>query len=425
MDQDTRCAHAHTPPGAKFCPECGASLATPAARPRHRIEIRQEIGTAQGEVAGLKVERIEGGVTVTHGHVIEIHNPSPEALERLMAARQVTTEVRVGDDRASPGISPEQASQLGAELEAIQQAIHRLEKQGQRIDEVDVGKLRFGRVELLLKQAVLLRAEADQMFLEQIRAQPSRIDDMWSRATDGRATMDLADFLQDFDAEAHENTLRKARSLLQEARELEPHNAEVLLHLAEVMDQLEEDSGEIDKLLYSVIHLLDPPRNDSDKFHLAQATYLSAILGDRTPHPDMLNKARNLFAQLGRTDWVEQCDLLAGQRATAQPAAAQATQAPLNPTGQWRIQISAGGFMDAALLPNGALQGQQHHPMLQGPLPFSGMWGFDPGQSLLSLQGTVAGMNPFFLSMYLQGQPDGSLFGAGTDGHQYRFMRLG
>ena len=421
MASDPTCQHTEAPAGARFCPQCGASLAaSPAPSREHRVQIDQQVGTAHGKVTGLEVGRIEGNVTLVQGHVIQIDNPSAEVVERLMAARLVDTEVSVGSGQT--GLSVERIRELGAELEDVHRAIQRLERRGDRIDEIDVGEMRIGRVELLLKQAVLLKAEADQMFLDQIGGQRAKIDDLWSHTSNGRATIDLNDWLQDFDADAHEATLRKAETLLEEARTLEPHNAEVLLHLAQVMEQLEEAPEQIDKLLYSVIKLLEPPRSDTDKFHLAQAVFLSATLRDGTPHPDMLNKARMLFTQLGRSDWVEQCDLVAGHQGSALPAAHQAA---LNPAGHWRIQISDGSHMDATLQANGSLQGQQHHPMMPMPVPFNGMWGFDPQQSLLSLQGVVGGMNPFFLNLYLQGQPDGSLVGAGTDGHQYRFMRLG
>ena len=56
--------NAIAPEQARFCPDCGAVLATQTPKQTH-IEVQQDVGQVQGgEVAGVKVGQVHGDLTV-------------------------------------------------------------------------------------------------------------------------------------------------------------------------------------------------------------------------------------------------------------------------------------------------------------------------------------------------------------------------
>jgi hypothetical protein len=70
-----------------------------------------------------------------------------------------------------------------------------------------------------------------------------------------------------------------------------------------------DDRSDEQKLLKRVRKLLDEPKNETEEFRLARATYLLAVTS-RPPKADLLREARDIFRRLEQTKWVEQCDEL-------------------------------------------------------------------------------------------------------------------
>jgi hypothetical protein len=214
-------------------------------------------------------------------------------------------------------------------------------------------------------------------------------------------------------------------ALLREANDLDPTNAEVLLHMAEIAGQVSDDPAEERKLLGRVQALVSSPKNETEQFQLAKATYLYGISGD-TPHQEMVETARAIFERLGRVSWVRQCDLIL-HRGSAAPAAA-AFPSPASfpqpsvfqPSGDWQIQVSDGKFLLSTMHPNGFFQTVQ--PGLFG-LQAQGQWGFDPNTRSLVFQGMVNGFQPFALQIFVQVQYGNGFSGIGSDGLQYTFQR--
>jgi hypothetical protein len=424
------CGHEAASATARFCAECGARLGSePEPAPaRTHIDVSTTVGS--GDATGLRVDRIDGPVSVVHNNVFHIRDPSPELLREFGSFKAVSMEVTPGGGEAGgDSVETRRIAALEARVDEVLQEVRDAERRGERVDEVRVGDVRLSRVELLVKQAVLLKAEADQMFFDRIRDNQSELDRMKSASTGATFEIDLGRLLDGFDQEARAGKLQDARRLLEEACRLEPTNAEVLLHLAQVVDQLDEDPHETRRILGQVLRLLDPPRDDTERFHLAQAKFLSAVAGE-TVHTDALRAARDMFRQLGRTDWVRHCDDLLGTHPVVPvpprgnfAAWAPAAPAPFQPVGQWHARMGNGGALGLTLHPGGSLQGIQSPGMFGFDVPFAGQWHFDPGSGALWMQGVVGGTAPFALQIAIQGEREGGWLAIGSDGMQYFLTR--
>jgi hypothetical protein len=227
---------------------------------------------------------------------------------------------------------------------------------------------------------------------------------------------DLAHYLAGFDERAYEAKLTEAHTLLREANHLDPGNVEVMLHLVSVNGQLTTDPTEREQWLYRVQNLLRFQKNDLERFQFAQATYLLAIARDPN-NAEMLRRAREMFAQLGQTGWVEQCDSIL--RSLGGGAAVTGFQ-----PGRWTIQIGdmVRSVMWLDFYPNGMVQGMQRSGLVQAQV--NGQWGFNPANNWLQLNGLVNGFQPFMLSLIFQGiDPQGNLVAQGGDGVTYWFTR--
>ncbi len=388
------------------------------------ITVSQEAETiGPGGMVGVKVGEVNGSVTVVQGNVFHVRDPSPELLERLGATKRLSTEVQPGGGAAPPADpSAPDPRALERPLGEILTQVRAADRRGERVDTVAAGSLRFTRAELTLKEAVLLIAEADQIFLDQVRRDAARGGSVPGPPPSG---LDLAAMLQGFDDEAHSAKLREALSLLREARALEPTNAEVLLHLAKVMDGVGQPPDEVRLVLYQVQRLLESPRSAADTFHLAQATFLLAMHGEM-PHAEQVMVARGLFASIGRGEWVRQCDEVLGRLSGARASSGGGGYgAPgwFEPVGTWRAQLSDGSTARFALLPNGMLQGVQRVTAFGMEAGFAGQWGYDPASRTLQLQGMVNGFTPFVLVIEIQGASGGGFIGYGSDGMQYLLRR--
>lgn len=394
-----------------------------------------EIKNVQGDVIGASISgsgHIVGKEITINGNIIQLVNPSPEAIERLGKVASIPTELRPNQSAEMEGSPSRQEFQrMQKSLDEVLNLVKGLEQQGQRAEEIHAGALNLSRVDLLLKKAVLLKTEADQMYFDQIERNKSKIEQAKAQSKGSTFQLDMNAILAGFDDAAHEAKLQEALGFLQEVNQLAPSNTEALLHLAQVQRQLSDDPHEERKILYRVLNLLNAPKDDTEKFRKAQATFLLATSGEDT-HVDMLRDARAMFEQLGRTSWVRQCDDLlasierrttAGQQASygAPLTPTMAPPAVFQPAGQWRIQVSDGSLIVANFYPNGALQGWQQSGFLTAQ--FAGQWAFIPQAQMLQLQGLINGFQPFMLAITMQGMQNNGYYGVGNDGHGYFFTR--
>ena len=392
----TRCDSA-----ARFCGHCGTRLTERFAE----INVNQNIAAGTEGVTGVQLGEVKGDVTM---NVFQVSLP-PELIAELKA---VPTEVQPPNsgDRVTPSRREAVKQSLGEILDAA--------KRSPEVRAVQMGDVRISRVDLLIKKAVLLKTEAEQMMLDMVTKNKDVVDRAKASSQGREYKLDLADVMRGFDSKTYEAKLKDARQLLEEAVKIDAANTDALLQLVQVRESLEDDQEESRRLLYRVHQLLANPKDDVERFRLAQSTYLSAIMGEFV-HPDMLASARAMFDRLGRVDWVRQCDFISqGNRAAAPPATATAQNFP---AGQWQVQASNGQTSLVTIRPDGTFftQGSSYGIAYQA----QGDWGLDPQSGLLAFQGLINGMQPFALQIGIQAQQDNGFAGFGNDGMQYFFQR--
>ena len=255
------------------------------------------------------------------------------------------------------------------------------------------------RIEVLLKKAMLCRAEADEMFA-------------------------------DSEAPARTKMLQQAYAHLQEANKLDPTNTGVLLEMARLLVELTpDDPTDEAKLLRRVKKFLASPADDNESFQLAQATFLLAASSEPADR-EAIEEARDTFKQLGKSDWVRQCnDALKSLSREPEAAPAASTQpAQLSAAsfvGRWHVDIAAmvASTMLLELYPNGACQGSQQIPWM-GTVPFQGgNWMFEPFNRVLQIQGMI-NFAPFNLAILIQGAEGSGYVGIDNQNIAYHFKRM-
>jgi hypothetical protein len=445
MQSCPHCQFSEIPEGSRFCPNCGNKLgeieAPSAKSPTATMQVKQDVGRIEGgaKAIGAEIGQIAGGLTVVNGNVIQVHDPSPEFLEHLEAFNGIPVEMQPGKGQGTA------RARLGQRLDAVETSVQEVmsqvrqaETQGHKVDHLEVGGVQVSRGELLVKQAVLLESEAEQMMMDQIGKQRGQIEQ--GNAQAGRQfQIDRANYLQGFDWQAYQEKLKQAYDLLVEANALEPTNADVLLHQARLAGDLEH-SEEAGRLLYKVMKLVENPKNEQEKFWLAQALYLSAVQ-KYALHEGMLRQARQLFEQLGRTSWVEQCYLmlqtmarqgggnLRGGGQAWIPAGPQpvmpAGMPAFNPIGQWQVRGANGAVFQIRYDPNGACVGMMQPGPTGGVSQFQGVWAFNPMQMVLQSQGWIDGTWPYNSAVQVVGFQQGVFVTRGADGLLYYYARMG
>ena len=288
-----------------------------------------------------------------------------------------------------------------------------------------------------MKKAVLLKTEADQMLIDHASKKTAR-------QPGPSFQVDLNKIFEDFDESTWTKKLKEAYALLEEANQIDTTDTEVLLHIAQLLIVLTpDDPSDEQRVLYRIQNLLNAPRDDVERFRLAQTTFLLAS----THKPmlmDSIRDARLMFDKLGRPEWVRQCDdLLASTgyspvpgmgmpyvqpapdpwtNVTAGPVQPAAPPAVFQPAGQWHVQITDGTQMSLNLYPNGTFEAiQQGYGLsIQG----TGQWAFSPYNNMLQLQGLINGFQPFMLGIIIQSPQGTGYFGIGSDGHGYNMMRV-
>jgi hypothetical protein len=386
------------------------------------------INNNQGDLIGAGAKGVVA--REIHGNVINLYVNSQELVDRLNQLDQMPTEVKQNEAAGMQGnrsaVHPEQLLESINELLEIVKSSNR---HGGKVSEVKAGDFHISQVELLLKKAILVKSDADQMYFEQMaRNKPKG---------SGTFQVDLNQMLAGFDLKAHTAKLQEAYDLLEDANKLEPANTEVLLHMAQLLIELTpDDPTDEERLLRRIQNLLIAPKDDAERFRLAQATFLLATSGDQI-HAQSLKDARTMFEKLGRNEWVRQCDdlLLASsnlpynqqyeQPQQNQPGQQGQQREGFQPVGRWNIQVS--DFMGSTMLlnlhPNGYFDATQQTAVYGVIAQASGQWAWNPYQQMLQLQGMVNGFQPIMLGISIYNQVGNTYYGMGTDGYNYNFQK--
>ena len=348
------------------------------------------------------------------------------------------------------------------------------ERAGQPIDGVQVGDVQVSKVELLLKRAVVVKAEAIQLMAENLTAKQGELQGLMSRfylagRFDGAA---IEQFQSDseqviwrgFDRASYSGQLAEAQALFEEVLALDEAHTEALLQLADLFMVLTpDDTRDEERILARAHALLQHPRTDDERFMQAQAMLLSAMviqLKHRAtpPGPELLAaarlfqsavaEARDQFAKLGRTMWAGWADgmLQASQAAVALWAGQPAPGAPAPPPripgcAAWRLAaaLRAGAGVSARRPVDGQHDdghgaGGHRVSHARAGLEFAGRllargsvvqgrWDFSPLNNVLLMQGYTNGTFPFSWQIQLVNAQYAAAFGVDATGGTYQFYR--
>lgn len=411
--------------GARFCSNCGARLEPDMPQPDTRetpqatvqVDMKVDQVAGGGRAVGADIGQMEGSLTVVQGNLIQVQNPTPELIASLKTLEAMPTQLQPKQEAAPPA-DRQRLEALEANIAKLLQQMEQAEKGGQTVEQVQAGQVQVSRVDLLIKQGILLKSEVEA---EMLALAGKKFKERGGLAN-SQQQVDLNELMAGVDSAPYERKLQQAYDNFAEAARLDPGNVEALLHLARTASELERNE-EAGKLIYQVIQLIGHPADNRQKFYLAQATYLSAILGE-TPNPGMLQKARQMFVELGESNWVEQCDLmLAGQMGTTPPLIQN--PAVFSPVGQWQVQASNGVQIQLRYDPNGHCEGAMSPGFSRPTSYYAGQWGYDPMNQIIQQQGMFDGWNPVYSWFkILQFAPAGfvAVDGAGIN---YMFQRIG
>ncbi len=412
------CSHcgAKLPDDAKFCHACGARV--DAAPPAER-----GVNTAGGAFVGGSVQagqdfvgrdkvnwtiqRVEGNL------VLDISRATPEVIEQLAVLKAMSTEVKPEEGRRA---APDpRLDALEREVHDLLAIVRQAESGGARIAHVQVGDQKLATVELLLKRAILLKSDAEQMFFTYLQQNAQKVQAAQWQSIYTRTQIDPRRAFSDFDWPAYDAKLREAKALLDQANAQEPTNAEVLLHMAQVQGALApNDKATFRALVYRVTQLLSSPRTREEHLWLAQATFMMAFAEPQV-NLNFLRSARDRFAQLGETLWVQYCDSIAQVAMSMQG---------FQPVGQWQFRNPDGSLVTVIFQPDGTYSGTVQNML--GWSQLAGRWHYDAASQTLYAQGWVNGVIPFQSTIHVQGQQQpGVFFGAAADGSFVTFWRTG
>ena len=248
------------------------------------------------------------------------------------------------------------------EIQAIQTTLAQMLAQIQELEigetgskQLQIGGVQMSRIKLLLTNATLLEAEAEQMVRTHIEGNlPSLINSVisgqaawqaWRPGTDtpfkARVRAGLVQALQvslprvmgamagplgaeqsqqvsgyiidrllaSFDLAAYEAKINEAYAWVEEARGLEPENVEASLHEARLVLALHPDNpAQGQRLLYRLSHKLADPQDDEARLQLGKTLYLLA--GAQQPaDPDLMRQALQFFVTAGDEELVAQAKL--------------------------------------------------------------------------------------------------------------------
>ncbi len=357
--------------------------------------------TVGGNVVGRDMVTVNNTVTVTlSGDLLA----QLEQIKVLSTELTKTTAGKGAAPPAAPVTSPRAIKSVDTALELLE----RSNQAGAPAQELQSGGLQISRVELMIKKAVLLETEAEEIVFDAIRQA-------------GNQTTEAGDpkLPDGYDDAPRLAKLREAEKLLRDVNQLDPANTDMLLHLAQVVSNISpDDLTEPWKLLNRLQQLLSAPRDDVEKFRLAQAKYMLA--SSQEPFDEAgLHEARAMFVDLGRHQWIGYVDELLGGGG-----------ADFDPRGPWVLQVNdkAETVMGVELLDDGQCQGWQETKSKakskkgSGVL-FSGEWGYDPEQHLLAIEGKFENGRPFNLAIRLQDEGENGIYAVDEKGKEYLLTR--
>lgn len=328
--------------------------------------------------------------------------------------------------------SGEDVERMKSDLETLTGIVDELKKRNSGSQELYAGKLKVSTVEMLLKRAILLKTEADQIVMDSLQGN-SELSGFRSN-NNRQADTDKIGF--GYNEIVYRDKLNEALTLLRQANDEEPTNIEVLLHMAQIVGLLEPDFPDKErKLIAKALGLLKNPKNDDEWFLKAEATFLMATAGDET-HPNLLRDARGMFERLQRNEWVRQCDdlLIAfdneydiphiARNSTGSQGPQAQNFAEFHPVGRWHVDASDGSIIDAHFFQNGVVQGTQKNTMKWQNFSFSGQWAYIPYSRILQIQGSTNMGYPVMQVIGIQHKEGDTFFGFDLNGFQYRFRKL-
>ncbi len=218
------------------------------------------------------------------GNVFNINSPSNDFIEALKKILLVQTEEE-SIDKHSGVKNPSTIRDLRLIEKNIQQILDLLKitdvQIGTTTREVKAGEIRISRVNLLLKRSIVLIEQANKY---------------WNVVS------------KNSDINMYRTKLKEANRHLQEANLIDQYNTEVLLYMAKVQGKLMPNNPvNMRQILFRIKNLLDFPHSNIEKFHLAHSIFLLAIT-EKPIDDNSIQDAREMFKELGRKDWLRQCD---------------------------------------------------------------------------------------------------------------------
>jgi len=232
-------------------------------------------------------------------------------------------------------------------------------------------------------------------------------------------------------AAAVEGKATEALALLEEAKRLDPLNIEVLLHEGAALSSFRSSKRlkQARDVLLKVVTLLGRPKNDVEKYQLAQARLgLAPQLDNTTASAAQLQLARKAFAELGEDGMVQACDealVLVQQISSPGPQPTRPSPpTEFKPVGHWLFSENMRGpvtWWDLVINPGGTCA------MRTGGMKgsFNGSWSFDSrGPTLLVdlgwyVKGTDGQLRRTSFRIRLQERQNGRWIGTDDEGASF------
>lgn len=392
---------------------------------------KQRFGDVGKSVIGSSVK---GDKNILGENVHVVNNniilSGKDAEKRIQEIISMTKEVSMQYGNSADSKPSEQMERVKGDLEKLTGIVEELRNRGEDSGDLYAGKLKISRTEMLLKRAILLKTEADQMLMDLMKDSARNID--YQASGDGET--DLNQMMSGFDETEYKDKLNESLSLLREADKEEPTNVEVLLHMAQVVGTLEPDHPEkARRLIAKAMGFLNNPKNDDEWFWKAEATFLMGTVGEET-HPELLRDARQIFERLNRSEWVRQCDSLLEAFDSEEDAVpgfepshgsgASYSSIDFHPVGRWHIDVNDGSTIDVQFFQNGVVQGAQQNAMNWQNFSFSGQWAYVPYSRLLQIQGSTNMGFPVMQVIGIQQKEGDTFLGFDMNGYQYRMKKV-
>lgn len=283
--------------------------------------------------------------------------------------------------------------------------------------EIHVEDEHITRTDLVIKKAILLKTEAEQIWFDHINKRRKEL---------GRVENDMNELRQGFDRLNYERKLHEAYTILEGINKSEPTNTEVLLNMAKLLMVLTpDDPTDEEKLLYKVVNLVSEPKNETEKFQLAQANlYLS--ISSRPFNHGAIKSARKMFSDLGRAEWVSHVDniLKDNEPGSVSTVSQNMHQQSFQFPGKWQVIITDafGSTMMMDLLPTGMFTASQQSAGIS--LSANGNWSYDPVARSVYFQGWVNNYMPFLMQIFIESFFQDGFQGIGADGIGYQFRKV-